>query len=92
MATQEKINKMVCTRLQEHKSKIGYNEGINIEYFATDCATEQDKIARQEERERACEWLSNHANDYYYSSSQADCCGYDDENLIADFRKAMMEE
>lgn len=49
--TEEKINKMVCDRLQEHQSKMGYNERINIEYFATDCAIEQDRIAREEERE-----------------------------------------
>lgn len=55
----EKINKMVCTRLQEHQSKMGYNESINIEHFATDCAIEQDRIARQEEREKCIRIAQN---------------------------------
>lgn len=85
MATiEEKINKMVCTRLQEHQSKMGYNEGINIEYFATDCAIEQDRIARQEERERCIKVITEMLNDpyEYYSVDGYTHNEYVDEDKI----------
>ena len=39
--------------------------------------------------EKAVDWLRENAQNYYYSSSQADNCYFDDEELIVDFKKAM---
>lgn len=41
--------------------------------------------------EKACEWIRENADKYYVSSSQADDCFFDSDNMLEDFRKAMEE-
>lgn len=48
-------------------------------------ATEQKVF----DMEWACEWLKEHADEYYESSSQADDCFYDSDRMVEDFRKSI---
>lgn len=38
--------------------------------------------------EKACEWIRENVDKYYVSSSQADDCFFDSDNMLEDFRKA----
>lgn len=72
-------------KAKEYESNIGSQD-----YVATEI--EQAFIEGAEWMfEEVINWLKDNSQNYYYSSSQADNCYFDDEELIEDFKKAMEE-
>lgn len=84
-------NKTIEERAKEYDSQIGrcYNDegAVDIETLYIEIATEQDRIARADEKERcinaACEWL--HAFDQELNKATCGGCRVD----IGQFRKAI---
>lgn len=50
------------------------------------------KAKEKEIVDKACEWLTANADNYYNSSSQADDCFFDTDEMVEAFRMAMEEE
>jgi len=61
------------------------------EWVTPDDALRACKITKQEMIERVCAWLKEHSFDYMVRDMY-DNWTYDDETMISDIRKAMVED
>lgn len=55
-------------------------------------AMDASEWQRKHDIDKACAWLADNADNYYEASSQADCCYFDSDQMVEDFRKAMEED
>lgn len=72
-------------KAKEYESNIGSQDYVSIEI------EEAFKVGAKWMLEKTIKWLKDNVQNYYYNSSQADNCQFDDTKFLEDFKKVMKE-